>query len=200
MVLRNPVEAMYSWHSQMVFTANEPIADFARALEAEEERKAGQKIPSVGNGARCPALLYYRDVMRYAEQIERFHAVFERDQIQIILYDDLAADPEHTYASVLEFLGLAPFQPDFHTINPNKERRSWRLHYGLKRLFAAPARAWLPPRLRLKLIQVLDRVNMREVRRAPMDPVLKRRLKEECQTDVERLAEIIGRDLKHWYS
>ena len=57
MVLRNPVEAMYSWHSQMVFTANEPIGDFARALEAEEERKAGRKIPSAGNGARCPALL-----------------------------------------------------------------------------------------------------------------------------------------------
>jgi len=45
-MLRNPVDMIYSLHSQRLFTGNEDIPDFEEALEAEEDRKRGLRIPS----------------------------------------------------------------------------------------------------------------------------------------------------------
>lgn len=197
-VLRDPVEAMHAWHAQMVYTGNEPIADFAEALAAEADRRAGRRLPTSGTAARSPALLLYRDVMRYAEQLERYLRLFDREQVRVLLYEDFAADPSGTAAAVAAFLGLSPFSPAARTVNPHKERRLPGLHAGLKRVFAAPARAWLPARLRLDLIRVLDRWTSREAPRRPMDPALARRLRDECRPDVERLAALLERDLGRW--
>lgn len=200
MLLRNPLEAMLSWHSQMVFTANENFRDFGQALRAEPERKAGRRRPRTGVAARCPELLFYRDVMRYAEQIERYLAVFDRDQIRILFYEDFVAAPLEVYAGILGFLRLDPFEPRLRRVNVNKERRSWKLHSALKVAFAAPARALLSPRLRLDLIGWLDRLNSRELRRNPIDAELERQLREELRPEIERLGELTGHDLSHWSS
>ena len=43
---------------------------------------------------------------RYAEQLERWFAVFPREQVLVLLTDDLAADTPGTYRRVLEFLDV----------------------------------------------------------------------------------------------
>ena len=50
----------------------------------------------------------YRARGLYAEQLERWLAVFPREQLLVVPTDDLAADPDATYGRVLEFLGAAP--------------------------------------------------------------------------------------------
>jgi hypothetical protein len=197
-VLREPAETMAAWHAQMVYTGNEPLADFAEALDAEAERKQGRRLPPAGAARRSPALLFYRDLVRYAEQLERYLALFPREQIAVHLYDDFRADPSRVYADVIAFLGLRPFQPELRAVNPPKERRFPALHRALKRLFAAPARALLPARLRLDWLQRWDRLSSREAERAPLDPALAARLRREVRLDVERLAALLGRDLGAW--
>src|SRR5262249_50339658 len=45
-MLRNPVEMMYSLHSRHVLTGNEDINDFGTALAAAAERKRGLHLPA----------------------------------------------------------------------------------------------------------------------------------------------------------
>ena len=43
---------------------------------------------------------------RYGEQLERWFASFPREQLLVLLTDELAQDPGGTYGRVLEFLGV----------------------------------------------------------------------------------------------
>jgi hypothetical protein len=198
-ILRNPVEAAYAWHAQMVFTANEPIRDFAAALDAERERKRGARLPPTGTAARSPGLLFYRELMCYGSQLERYLRIFPRDAVLVLSYDDFQADPERTLAEAARFLDLDPaFRPATRIVNPAKERRSWRLHFALKRAFATPARALLPDRTRRGLIRWLDRVNSREVQRTPLDASIRQQLGEAFRGDLELLSDLVGRDFTGW--
>jgi Sulfotransferase domain len=43
---------------------------------------------------------------RYAEQLERWFAMFPREQLLVLFSDDLLQQPAETYALVLDFLGV----------------------------------------------------------------------------------------------
>lgn len=198
-ILRDPVEAAYAWHGQMVFTANEPIRDFAEALEAEAERKRGSRLPPAGTTALEPRLLLYRELMCYGQQLERYLRIFPREAVLVLSYDEFRKDPARCFAEAAGFLDLDPdFCPRIRTVNPGKERRSWWLHYALKRGFAAPARSLLPAGTRRRLIDWLDRLNSREARRPPLDPTLRRQLAATFREDLELLSDLVGRDFTGW--
>ena len=75
-MLRNPVDVMYSQHSQLVFNQREDLTDFGAALAAEPDRLAGQRVPA---DAIRPEALYYRKSVRFPEQVRRYLDVFGRD-------------------------------------------------------------------------------------------------------------------------
>jgi Sulfotransferase domain len=199
-ILRNPVEAMYAWHGQMVYTGNEPITDFERALEAEADRKQGHQLPRYGVASRCPQLLFYRDVMRYAEQIERFLACFPRERLHIIRYEALKESPQAVFTGVLRFAGLeASSLPEFRTVNASQVRTTPALHAWLKKNFAGVARAFLPLAMRLQLIRWIDRWTSRELARPEIPKHVEAALTAECHEDVQRLEALLGDDLSAWY-
>jgi hypothetical protein len=198
MILRNPIESVYSWHSQMVFTGNEPILDFEKALAAEAERKKGKLIPDFGTTHNCPSLLFYSKIMDYSDQISRFLQYFSKQQILILFHDDLKADAKQEYVKVLKFLDLDEFSPTFKVTNPNKIRRNLWLHSTLKRFFAAPTKALLPSMLRLRLINILDRVNSVEAKRKVLDESCVNRLKEVYEPKIMNLEKLLQVDLAHW--
>ena len=197
-MFRDPVDVMYAQHSQLLFSAQENIADFRSALDAEEERAAGRRLPP---GPIRRENLLYRRMVRFAEQLERYLEVFGRERVHVIIHDDLRADPVAEYRRVLAFLEVDPdFEPDFSPANENKRVRNRWLH----RL------VWNPPLLR-PLIPFLRRyplvhalrarllsLNSRRVPRAPMDPELRSRLREELRPEVERLGRLMDRDLSAW--
>ncbi|ERT05696.1 sulfotransferase domain protein [Lyngbya aestuarii BL J] len=198
-ILRNPVDAMYAWYSQMVFVGNEPLRTFQEAINAESERKQGRLIPTYGTVKSCPQLLFYRDIMRYAEQIERYLSIFARDQILIFTFDELKADSMSVYSKILNFLELDPFIPKIQKVNVNKIRRMPWLHHFIKKTFAKPANTILPPKLRSDLIELIDTINSRETNRSELNQELREVLKSECITDIIKLEKIIDKDLSHWY-
>ena len=57
------------------------------------------------------------------------------------------------------------------------------------------ARAVIPMRLRPAVGRTWDRINSRGEKPAPLDPAVARSLREELQPDVERLEQLISRDL-----
>jgi hypothetical protein len=182
-----------------VFNQREDLADFAAALDAEEDRLAGHKLPA---GAIRPEALYYRRSVRFPEQVRRYLDVLGRERVHFVVFDDLVADPRAVYRAALEFLGVDPtFEVDLSVYNPQRSARSGRL----QRAIFAP-----PPVLRglfgrLRQIALLHRVrdrlvdaNSRAADRQQMEPGLRARLTAEFAPHVAELGELIGRDLSAW--
>ena len=195
-MLRNPADMLYSQHSQFLYNGNEDIEDFGEALAAEPERKAGKRIPK---SAHLVDGLFYSETVRYAEQIERYFERFGRENVHIILYDDFRADLPGTYRNLLRFLGVQDdFTPEFAVVNPNKRARSALLRNfvqeppeSIKRL----SRVFFPRSLRQRVMTGLDRANVRYEARAPLDPELKRELEHRFTPEVEKLEQLLGREL-----
>ncbi len=198
-MLRNPVDVMHAQHSQLLFNAAEDIPDFAEALAAEPERRRGERLPP---GPIRLETLYYRESVRFAEQLERYFEAFGRDRVHVILYDDFRDQTLRTYAGTLAFLGVdTGFEPQIEVVNANRRVRSSVLQ---RLIFQPPGPMLSTVRVlrRFPLVHrtraALLRLNSRAQRRSEMDPQLRKRLTEELAPEVRQLGSLIGRDLSAW--
>jgi hypothetical protein len=207
-MLRNPVDMMYSNFVERRYYGNylagqEDIEDFEEALRAEEARKRGQRIP---RGAPPfppgPFYLFYRDLAQYAEQVRRYLAVFDREQLHFVIFDDLQQDALKVFSEVCRFLGIDPgFKPKIRVANPQKKARSRLLMRFI--LNPSPAllrlgRVLMPQRIRRPLGRLLVRTAATTAPPPPIDPDLRRRLQQEFRAEVEELSRLVNRDLTHW--
>ena len=198
-MLRNPIDMMYSWHSQMLWSDFEDIKDFEKALEAEEERKRGLEIPE----RACVAEgLFYRDMARYSEQVERYFHVFGREKVQVIIFDDFKKDTSAVFRSTLRFLEVDDsFQTEFAVVNDNKRARSKSMLRFLRQppsFVSKIGRAMMPTEWRSRLFQSLWKFNRQHQSRAPLHPELRKELQCEFRPEVEKLSFLLDRDLTHW--
>jgi hypothetical protein len=198
-MLRNPVDMLHAQHSEFLHNCNEDIADFEAALDAEDDRRRGMRIPPQ---AHVREVLLYRETARYTEQVRRYFDVLGRERVHVIVFDDFRASPAAAVESTLRFLDVdATFRPNIAVVNPNKTARVPRLQ---KLLVAPPERLmrmWddvAPRALHGRLLPALRRWNTRYTPRAGIAPALRRRLQEEFRTDVEALSRLLDRDLTHW--
>jgi len=197
-VLRNPVDVMYAQHNQLIFNVIEDIPSFADALAAEVDRRAGRRLPP---GPINVENLFYRHSVHFADQLERYFDTFGRDQVHVMLFDDLRADGQAVVRGCLEFLGVDPSL----AAPPPPANESRRVRSPLvQRLIFAP-RLLLPlaPMLRKVPIVRAARTRLLEMNsetrpRLPMDPLLRRQLLDEYTPEIERLGRLIGRDLGPW--
>ncbi len=204
--LREPVGWLHSLHSHLVFTGDEPIADFAAALAAEEARGRGEGLPPWS----MPAVAWrYRHHCRYAEQVGRWFEAFGEDNVKVIILDDLRDDPEGVLDGVLGFLGVAPrfagrdgvLDAGQRARNSNRTvhwpaLRAWVNHPRQRRVLEGVDPAPVPG-MGL-LIRAARRGNIRYVDRAPMDPALKARLRAELAPERRALEALLGRSLAAW--
>jgi hypothetical protein len=102
-VLREPASFLRSLHLQFLQTYIETEPDFARALELEPARRAGERLPRYGY---WPQVLLYSEHVRYVEQLRRYEQHFAADQMLVLIYDDFRSDNEGAMARVMSFLGV----------------------------------------------------------------------------------------------
>jgi hypothetical protein len=113
-LLRNPVDRAYSHYQHEVALGREPLS-FEDALAAEEERTAGEEERLAADPAYFSHAWWnytYKARGRYAEQLERWLALFPREQLLIAPSEELLAEPERVHARVLAFLGAQPDRLD----------------------------------------------------------------------------------------
>lgn len=197
-MLRDPVEYLYSLHHVALFTGQEDIRDFAAALQAAPLRRQGRTIP---RRVQILDFLDYVETARFSEQVERYFDVFGRDRVKVTLLDELRADAAAVYWEVLSFLGVdRGFTPEFAPVNACRRLRSPALRRISKGLQGTVARhlgaGSLPVRTCGRLLRSLDRWNLTDPR--PMDPALRNQLAEQFAPEVRRLGALLGRDLSHW--
>jgi len=201
-MLRNPVDMLYSLYHQLCFTGVEDQPSFEDALAAEEPRKQGQDIPPRTNWV---GTLYYREMATYSPQVQRYFDVFGREQVHVIILDDYKRDPEAAYAETLRFLQVDDsFRPDFAVANASKTIRNPLLRDFLnyppewyqallrmgKQIVPTSMREWVNDRIRS--------YNAVPYKRPPMNPETRQRLTEDFAEEVSALGDLLGRDLSHW--
>ena len=202
-MLRNPVEQVYSMHQELFHRRYETEPDFISAWRMQDTRKKGDSIPKYCKEAR---FLQYSAIAKYAGQIARLKRIFPADQVKIILFDDFKRDTRQVYLDVLDFLGVPDDgRTDFA---PSLESRRHRLHWLGTFLINQPQ--WLiAVRNRFKRALGIERIGFRDMvakhntvveKRAPLPPEFVRELKDHFASDVRELSELIGRDLSHWCS
>lgn len=197
-MVRNPVDMVHSWHSQLVWMGNEPIEDLEEAWRAQGDRREGRRLPERVNPWEG---LFYSEIARYTGSIERYLDAFGAERVHVIVFDDLVESNPRTYKEVCRFLGIdESFDPGFERSNPNTRVRSGRLR-ELAREPPAPVKAVteaLPMQLRLRLRRMVNRLNTEVAERDPMPDPLRREIADAYADDVHALSELLDRDLTHW--
>jgi hypothetical protein len=113
-LVRHPVDRALSHYHHEVALGREPLR-FEDALDAEEDRLRGEEERLAADPSYFSRAWWshaYKSRGRYAEQLERWLAVFPREQLLILPSEDLGGEPERTHARVLDFLGAAPHRLD----------------------------------------------------------------------------------------
>src|SRR3989442_777266 len=193
-MLRNPVDMMYSWHGQLLSTGIENVTDFESALNLEEKRRQGLCVP---DPSVTPQAYLYRQLVRYSHQVQRYLDVFDRDRVHIIIFDDLKLDRSGVCRKTLRFLEVkSEFEPNLKVVNPGKRVYSAALQNFLRHpphVVQKLSRALLPRRFRDSLSERLRHLNTFQKTRPPMDPELRSRLKAEFASEVAGLSKLIDR-------
>jgi hypothetical protein len=204
-MIRNPIELVYSLHSQLLYSFHETEKNFPTAWKLQAERRKGKHIPKT---CRLPELLQYQEIALIGKQVEDLLNYFPMDQIKFILFEEFKKNTADLYTQVLSFLNVPDdHRIDFPIVNQNKSHRSYLLARVLQKRNNQPA-LWLkrldrrvskiPGGNKLKLQQKILNLNLNTKKRAPIHPDLRKELVEVFRTDVLKLSKIIGRDLSHW--
>jgi len=197
-MLRNPVDMIYSNYFQFLYNENEELNSFEEALEAENDRKKGKRIPKKAHFVQG---LFYRETGKYYEQVKRYIEVFSRDKIHFIIFDDFVKRTAESYKQVLEFLNVdSTFIPSFKKINSTKKARSQRL----RRILLFPP-GWLffltriiPAKIGKKAFNFLIEINKKKFEKPKMNDNIRKELISYFKKDVLSLSELIQYDLSFW--
>lgn len=178
--LRDPVERAYSHYWHKVARGREPLS-FEDALDAEAARLASGDPEARDHFS-------YLDRGHYLPQLERVVSRYPREQVHVLLFEDLRDRPTETFQQLCRFLGVADdVVPDVigEPMNVYGRFRSLRVQQVARRL-PAP------------LAKVVGRLNTDRSGYPPLDPHLRRRLVDQLAGERAALAEWLGRDLSVW--
>lgn len=191
--LRNPCDMLYSLHRDAAFSPwGSTVADFGAAV-------------MTGN---------FHDINGhyglYHTHLVRFYSAFPRDAVLVTLYDDIQSNPEATLAKIYAFVGVdASYVPAGlrRRVNPTVAPRCVTLHWIVKAVCASVRRsgpvvamdhspkANTAMSLVKRLYKVLNGTSRDPV---PLRAEVRARLVEHYRDEMEKLQELIRRDLSAW--
>jgi len=185
-LLRDPATRAYS-HYQM----DRRIGITTRTFREEIEREF-QDTRACWSTSRL-----YLGLGRYAEQLGRYYQVFPGDRILVLYSDELLAAPETVLAGIATFLDLEPFPPlsAAEHANPAALPRFRRLNRILHQTrIKRHLRAVLPGGLKSAIRSWYFRGH------PEAGPTLEDRARviEILRPDIDRLSEMLARDLSAW--
>ncbi len=189
--LRNPVDRAWSSFNSAKSYGMEPLKTLAEGLAAEPQRIQDH----------CSILLRYRDLGLYSQQLARYFAVFPRDQIKVILYEDFVQEPDRVMRELFEFTGVSTdFQMD-PDLRSNETRRpddtnpfhnfvsgQHFVRSGVRKLLPMSARKRLREFVQFAFFKPPPPISLQE----------RRQFADLFHDDIGELQKLLGRDLSVW--
>jgi len=194
-VLRNPVDMSYSLYNHQVHKEGERIKTFEAALEAEEDRRKKPTFKEKCYGWHANYYYYHRGL--YFEQVKRYLETFGKDNVMIVLFDELASDPIQVAQRVFRFLGVnGSFVPVVKVHNPAGEILNIPRFWEDAELFQKTVSFVFSKNLIRKVPHLLRNIGRKSP--PPINPVTARRLRKRFYDDICRLEQLTGKDLSAW--
>lgn len=198
-MLREPAELLHSLHNQYRLCVFEPIVSFRDALEAEEDRRQGHRIPETMSNN--PSKLFYSTYVSFSNQIRMYQDQFGSNNVHVTLLEDLAAQPHRTYQDILDFLNLPSHKPSYKKHNISRTIKYPRLHnllFHTKNPFKPVMQRILPYRLYRDLSVRLFELTTTPGKKS-LDSSLKAKLQSQLKPEVELTTDLVDHDLiKKW--
>jgi hypothetical protein len=198
-MVRNPVEMLHSWHYDLRFSNSEDVS-LEEGWGLEEVRETGARIPR-----QCPDphILQYRKLAALGHRLVVMQNLIPKDQLMVVVLDDLACNAGKVYEDVLSFLGVpSDGRDEFVAVNTAKEQRS-----RLLGVLAASVPGWLHDltrefksalgigHVRLNFLATL---NARRAKKQPLAADFRKRLLSYFEADIQLLECHLGRDFQAW--
>lgn len=212
--IRNPLSMLPSLHQRLLYLGDETITDFQKAWQAIPLRRQGRHLPR-----RCadPRWLLYDEAPRFSTYLQRLYAVVGEHRCQVVLFDDLTADPGREYRRLMDFVGLEPERQ----VNFQARRASCGVKsLWLQRMLKRPPKAMREYLAGEKFCQRFRDLDSRRDRKlsgavlklrkrilkwnrypevpAELPPSLQEEIRQRYKGEIQRLSEMLDRDLDHW--
>lgn len=188
-VLRNPVDRAFSSFMHTVRDGREPIRDFGKALQEEQNRIT----------SNWEYIWRYTDMGFYSVQLHRYFEYFDQRQLRIYLYEDLVEKPVDLLKDIFQFLNVDDsFTPEVLT----RLNISGTPKYSFIEMLLSDTnnvknllKPILPSLLRKNIANYL-RIQNRIKSQCPAN--IRRKLREVFREDILALQNLLQRDLSMW--
>ncbi len=199
-LLRNPIEVSYALHSQNIVDANENITNFEVALNLEETRKKGHKLPP---DVDPPRTVFYKQTADFYPRIHKLQKHIPKNDIFIGLQTDLKNNTIDFLTTIETFLGIRHYENyNLQRINENKVVKNQKLHRAIKKpgdFKIKIFRTFVPSkRLRKWLVGKVYDSNLTYTKRKPLTEQTKKELMCFFKKNNQLLGEIIDCDISSW--
>lgn len=190
-ILRNPIDRAYSHYMHNVRDMDEDLT-FEDALQAENERIKEKYWNS----------FYLTKLGFYFKQVKEYKDNFS--DVKIFLFEDLKK--ESFYQELFEFLNVnsSVVINDTDMFNISGKPKSKFLQKLLVKdgILKSYVKKILKPffskGIKVKLYNLQDRLINKNIKKEPMNKDTREKLKETFKDDIEKLSQLINRDLSHW--
>ena len=192
-ILRNPVDRLYSRFMHLARENRKPTSRFEDALDRETIWWRRNDLVKEGF---------------YHNHLQKYYDLFDKDQIKVILYDDFKSDPLKEVQNIYEFIGVNGWhEPDFNTEynvsglikNPVIDRL-----IGQKSVIKELA-AMVNPKLKeaitsnQQLKKWINQIRKKNLVKVPIPSNIRNAMIESVYgPDIQQLQRLINRDLSNW--
>tara|TARA_Y100000590_G_scaffold457400_1_gene609966 strand:- start:2805 stop:3623 length:819 start_codon:yes stop_codon:yes gene_type:complete len=216
-ILRNPVEAVISYHNILKLNGFEHINDVEKAWDLQKIRsETDREIQYFVKKEKLR--LQYKHIYKYDIHIKKFINKFGKDQVHTIFFDDILNNKKKLFKELFEFLKVESYNiENFKIIN---KRQKVNIKNNLKnkvfkffilflkknkiKFFSSKIKSFLGIKkslgflvkpIRQKLVKLdVEEKNIDEYKEIKF----KERLKKEFKESIINLSKITNRNLDHW--
>ncbi|MEZ7189890.1 sulfotransferase domain-containing protein [Pseudoalteromonas sp. DY56-GL22] len=197
LMLRNPVDAVPSFHGQLLYTQDENIESLEEAWDLSGKRVKGVNALET---CKCEKILDYKKIYCYGTQLEKLYSIFDREQVHVVIYDKFKNDYEGELVKLFSFLDIKYEFIENEIVNENtKNRINWfarllrrppKFLVILKRLIMGRGENFI--------YRFLLNLNTKKKLRDPVSDELKYRIYLNYKSEIAALESILGMKLDEW--
>lgn len=200
-IVRNPIEMVQSLHAALLKNQDEDEPDFEKAWSLQDARREGRHLPRT---CQVPDELQYAMVGRLGERIEHLLTIAPRDQVKLLLFDDLVQSPQAVFHDALDFLDLRIVELDEYPVY--NDRKAARVTWITNLLKDLPEPLALSVRTvksltgvrELRVKWLVNVMNSKKVTRRQLSRECHAKLVEAFEPDIKKISRSLDRNLSHW--
>jgi len=194
-ILRDPVAMSYSLYNHQFRKEGETLNNFEEALAQEEQRRNNLEFRKDCYGWHANYYYYHRGL--YYEQVKRYMDAFGKENVRVIIFEELTTDTINVVKEIFQFLGVDDtFVPEIRVHNPAGSIIKIPKFWSDKGLLLKTAQFVFSKNLIKKIPHLLRNMGHKPLQ--PINAATAEKLRKKFYADICRLEKLIAKDLAAW--